>query len=174
MARALTNPELTLLRSDGQFTKLYLAVFQPNTIYTALLSGVPSSNDRVYEISFDNGSGTLGDVKANMTCYVSSIGYGDYNLGMVRIRKAPIAGTFYIGLTSEIAWADNCFLTVVDDFDLWAKHATVASGVLSMDVEVGYSDQHSAFNPVPILGSHVVAWLDEATVDVEFDASDSW
>jgi hypothetical protein len=173
MARAITGPELTLLRSDVQWSKLYLAIYQPNTIYTALLNGAPSSNDRVYEITFDGGTGTLANVKVGMTLYVGTSA-GAYDLGMCVIRKTPGASTFYIGLTSEIAWADNCYLTVVDDFDLWAKHATIASTVLSMDVDVGYSDQHSAFSPVPILGSHAVAWLDAATVDVVFSASDSW
>lgn len=173
MARALTSAELELLRSDAQFTRLYLAVHQPNTIYTALLNGVPVENDEVYQITFDNGAGTLGDVKAGMTLYVGTSA-GAYDLGMCRIRKAPIAGTFYIGITSEIVWADNCFLTVVDDFDLWAKHATITGGVLSMDVDIAYSNQHSAFNPVPIMGPHAVAWLDGASVEVRFDSSDSW
>jgi hypothetical protein len=173
MAREITAPELALLRSDTQYTKLYLAIFKPNTIYTALLNGVPSSNDRVYQITFDGGSGTLGNVKAGMTLYVGTSA-GAYDLGMCVIRKAPIAGTFYVGLTSAIVWADNCYLTIVDDFDLWAKHATIASEVLSMNVDVGYSDQHSAFNPVPVMGPHAVAWLDSAEVDVEFSSEDSW
>ena len=176
MARPITSPELTLLRSDTQFSKLYLAIYQPNTIYTARLNGVPSSNDRAYQITYDGGSGTLANVKVGMTLYVgtSASGAGINDLGTCVIRKTPGASTFYIGLTSEIVWADNCYLTIVDDFELWAKHATIASAVLSMDVDVGYSDQHSAFSPVPVLGTHAVAWLDAATVDVNFDASDSW
>lgn len=173
MAREITVPELALLRADTQWSKLYLAIYQPNTVYTALLNGVPSSNDRVYQITFDGGAGTLADVKAGMTLYVGTVA-GAYDLGMARIRKTPGASTFYIGLTSEITWADNCYLTVVDDFDLWAKHATIASTVLSMDVDVAYSDQHADFNPVPVLGPHAVAWLDAATVNVAFAASDSW
>lgn len=173
MARALTSPELALLRGDGQGTKLYLAVLKPNTIYTARLAAVPGSTDLVYEITYHTGVGTLAEVKPGMTLYVGSTS-GAYDLGMCRIRKNPISGTFYIGLTSEIDWASNCYLTVVDDFDLWAKHSILVADVLTMDVDVGYSNQHSAFSPVPILGSHAVLWLDEATVDVEFDASDSW
>lgn len=173
MAREITAPELALLRSDTQWSKLYLAIYQPNTVYSARLNGVPSSNDRAYQITYDGGSGTLADVKVGMTLYVGTVA-GAYDLGMCVIRKTPGASTFYIGLTSEITWADNCYLTVVDDFDLWAKHATIASTVLSMNVDVGYSDQHADFDPVPVLGTHAVAWLDAATVDVDFDASDSW
>lgn len=173
MARELTVDELNLLRSDSQWSRLYLAIFKPNTIYTARLNGVPASNDEVYQITFDGGSGTLADVKPGMTLYVGSSA-GAYDLGMVRIRKAPVAGTFYIGLTSEIQWVDDCYLTVVDEFDLWAKHPVSTSGVLTMDVDVSYGDQHEDFNPVPVLGPHAVVWLDDVTVDVDFDASDSW
>jgi hypothetical protein len=173
MARPLTSGELDLLRIDGQWTKLYLAVLQPNTIYTARLASLPSSNDNVHTISVTTESGTLSDVKPGMTAYVGSAA-GAHDLGMVRIRKAPITGTWYIGLTSEIVWQSTCHLTIVDDFDLWAKHAVIDSGALKMDVDVAYSDQHASFNPVPVLGSHAVLWLEGATVDVEFDASDSW
>src|SRR5690242_3143229 len=99
MAREITSDELTLLRSDGQWTKLYLAIFKPNVIYTAHLGTPPDSNDLVYQIPFTSGSGTLGDVKANMSLYVgTSAGADDLGKGMCRIRKAPISGTFYIGL----------------------------------------------------------------------------
>jgi hypothetical protein len=166
MARALTSPELTLLRSDTQFSKLYLAVHKPNTIYTALLNGVPTSNDQVYQVTFDTAVGTLSDVKANMTLLVGTSAGGS-ELGIARIRKDPIAGTFYIGLTSEIEWADNAYLTVVDDFDLWPKHATIADEALSMDVDIAYSDQHTVVNPVPILGPHAVVWLEETPAATE-------
>jgi hypothetical protein len=173
MARAITAPELALLRGDGQWSKLYLAIFKPNTIYTARLDVVPTYTDLVAQIAFDTGSGTLGDVKPGMTLYVGTTA-GAFDLGMCRIRKDPISGWFYIGLTSEINWQAECHLTVVDDFDLWAKHAVIADSALVMDVDVEYDDQHTDFNPVPVLGPHAVAWLDEATVDVTFDASDSW
>ncbi len=173
MARALTSPELALLRADGQWTKLYLAVLKPNTIYTARLSSLPGSTDNVHTITFTSGSGTLSDVKPGMTLYVGTSA-GAYDLGMCRIRKDPVAGTFYIGLTSEIDWQSNAYLTVVDDFDLWAKHAVIADSALTMDVDVAYSDQHAAFNPVPVLGPHAVLWLEDVTVSVDFDASDSW
>lgn len=173
MARALTNDELALLRKDGQWSKLYLAVYRPNVIYTARLASLPSSNDNVHTISFNSGSGTLSDVKPGMALWVGSSA-GAHDIGICRIRKAPESGTFYIGLTSEILWQSNAYLTVVDDFDLWAKHAVLDDGSLKMDVDVAYSDQHSSFHPVPVLGPHAVTWLEGDTVDVEFDASESW
>jgi len=176
MARAITSPELSLLRSEGQWSKLYMAVLVPNTIYTARLASLPSSNDQVYEISYNTGSGTLGNVKAGMLGYVGTIA-GAYDLGFFRVRVVPDGSKFYIGETSEIDWLNNplCHLTIVDDFDLHPRHIHVdEDGGLLMDVNIEYSDQHESFDPVPVLGSHAVLWLTGATVSADFDASDSW
>lgn len=176
MARAATSPELLLMRSDGQRSKQFLAVFQPATIYTAELNGVPGSNDEVYTIGFNNGSGTLGDVQPGMTLYVGTSA-GDYDLGFCRIRKDPIAGTFYIGETSEIAWdtGGTIYLTVVDDYDLWERRMKSVSGALKADADIAYSDQHEDWEPVAVMGPDAVVWLDDGPVDVEFaEAAESW
>lgn len=174
MARASTAGELTLFRSEGQWSKLYMAVLVPNVIYTARLAALPGSNDQVYEITYNTGSGTLGDVKAGMMLYVGTSA-GAYDLGFCRVRVAPDATKIYIGETSEINWQSNAYLTIVDDHDLHPRHIHVdENGGLLMDVNIPFVDQHSAFDPVPVLGSHAVAWLTGTTVDVDFDASDSW
>ena len=176
MARIATAPELALLRTDGQRTKQFLAVFQPASIYTAELNAVPSSNDGVAVITFTGGAGTLGNVKAGMTLYVGTSA-GDYDLGMARIRKAPIAGTFYIGETSEIAWdtGGTLYLTVVDDYDLWERRMKSVSGVLKADYDIAYSDQHEDWEPVAVMGPDAIIWLDDGAVDVTFEeAAESW
>lgn len=173
MAREATAPELASLRSPGQFSRFWLAVYKPNTIYTARLSAVPASKDGVASVTFTSGSGTLSDVKAEMTLWVGSTA-GARDLGVCRIRKDPISGTFYINMTSEVDWQSSCYLTVVDLFPLSARTPRMDAGTLKLDYETAYSNQHEDFQPVPVLGSHAIAWLTGSTVDVEFDASDSW
>lgn len=153
MPRIAISEELELIRSDGQASKLYAAFFVPHTIYTAVLSSVPPSTDQVAQISFGSGSGTLSSVKPDMLLKIgSSAGLDD--LGIARIRKAPIAGTFYIGEQSIIDWsaAPTVYLTVVDDFDIWAKHVRIDGTTIYMDYDVSFSDQHTIFSPVPVLG----------------------
>jgi hypothetical protein len=166
MARAATADEKTLMRGRGQWSQLFLAVLQPASIYTARLNGVPATTDMVASISFDAGVGTLANVLADMTLYVGTSA-GAYDLGMVRIRKTAIAGTFYIGEQSHVDWQDDAYLTVVRDFDLWAKHIHMSGSTPLMDYDVAYSDQHNNFNPVPAMGSHRVAKLTGATVVVQ-------
>ena len=182
MARAITSPELTLLRSFGEtiprsfgpWTELFMAVLHPNTIYTARLASLPSSNDQVAQISYNTGSGTLGDVKPGMTLLVGTTA-GARDLGICRIRTAPDGGYFYIGETSEIEWSSNCYLTISDDFDIHARHIHVDDDeYLYMDYNVVYSDQHLNFDPVPVLGSHACLWLSGGSASVIFNSSDSW
>lgn len=166
MARAVTAGELTTLRKSGHFSELYAAILTPASVYTARLAAVPSSTDMVAVITFTSGVGTLADVLPDMTLYVGTTA-GAFDLGMVRIRKTPIAGTFYISEQSKVNWQADAYLTVVRDFDLWVKHIHIDGVTPKMDYDVAYSDQHSNFNPVPVLGPNRFAKLVGGTVDVQ-------
>lgn len=171
MAIELDSGEIAEYRTAGQWGKKYLAIAQYHLIFSALLNGVPSSTDRVIEISFDNGVGvgayTVDDIREDMTLYVASAGasVGDYDLGMCRIRVVPDetggSGTFYIGDTSNIEWVDNAVLTVVDDYQIRTKPVRVVSGEVFADSAINYVAQHTVFDPVPVLGTHHAVWLDE-------------
>lgn len=166
MPRVATSDELDLLRSDGQASKWFCAFFNPHTIYSARLASVPSTTDQVAQITFTSGSGTLANVKADMTLWVGTSA-GANDLGICRIRKAPIAGTFYIGEQSLVEWQSNCYLTVVDDYDLHAKHVRIDGTTIYIDYDLGFSDQHTTFSPVPVLGPIVrVVELVEGTGNV--------
>lgn len=174
--RAMTTEELEWVRSDQQSSELFLCIVDPVTVYTARVNQTFSTKDRVVQVTFDGGSGTLADVKPGMTMYIGTSA-GAYDAGQVRIRKAPIAGTFYIGETSDVLWADDLYLTVVDEFGLWARHINIASNVPYMDWDIAYSNQHTNTNPIPILGPRLVpVWVDEVTgeVTVPFDSSLSY
>lgn len=168
MAQVATTDQKNAMRRKGQTSDLFVAIFAPQTIYSARLNGVPETTDMVAEITYDTGSGTLADVKPDMTLWVGTAA-GAYDLGIARIRKAPSGTIFYIGEQSKIEWQDNCYLTVVNDFDLKAKHIHIdPSGTALMDYDVAYSDQHTNFNPVPVLGPIVrVKKLEGANVAVQ-------
>ena len=176
MARIITAPELAHLRSDGQRCELFLAVHTPASVFTARLKGAPASTDGVYEIDFDGGSAGFADCIAGQTVYIGSTA-GAYDVGMARLRGAVggVSGTMEIGEASEIDWTDNDYITVVDEFALWPRHLRIdGGGTVYVDYDVSYTDQHEVCDPVPVLGPPAVKWLTGATVDVEFDASDSW
>ncbi len=165
MAHELTTDEKTNQRKQRQWARTFLAIPEYHTIYTAQLMTVPTINDMVISIAFNSGSGTLANVLADMTLYVGTAA-GAYDLGMCRIRKAPIAGTFYVNETSEIDWnhGGTIYLTVVDDYSLWQKSIKVEP--VRMDADITYSDQHEDFDPVPAMGGHRVKKLVGEDVDV--------
>lgn len=172
IARAATAPELALYRTPGKASKWRAAILQPRTIYTARVNQTFSTTDGILAITFDGGSGTLANVLADMTLLVGSTA-GAWDLGICRIRSTD-ATHFYINETSDIEWADNLYLTVVEDFSLWAKHVLISGGVTYMDGSVAYSDQHAAPDPTPIMGSNRVLRLTGASVSTQFSWGDSY
>jgi hypothetical protein len=180
MARVLTAPELAYLRSENQVAKLYLATLTPDTVYTARLNGIPASDDEVATITYDGGAGTPGDTRAAMSVYVGSTA-GAYDKGSVRLREAISAasGTMKVGELSDVNWADNDYLTIVREFLLRPRHLRIDSdGVVYMDYEITFStptyNPHVYPAPIPIIGSHAVAWLSGGSASVLFDASQSY
>lgn len=167
MAQVATNGQKATMRKQGQWSEMYAAILFPHTIYSARLDTLPTTTDRIVQIAFTSGSGTLSDVKADMTLWVGTSA-GGYDLGICRIRKAPIAGTFYIGEQSAVDWQASCYLTVVDDFNLFPKHVYMDNGVPKMDYDIAYSNQHTVFNPIPRLGPMVrVKKLTGTSVNVQ-------
>jgi len=110
-----------------------------------------------------------------MTMLVGSSA-GARDLGIARIRKTPIAGTFYIGTESEVLWAASCYLTINDNFMPWTKSMRYEADTIPryIDYDVAYSDQHTNLSPVPVMGPPRVIQLTGASVNVSFDASASY
>lgn len=174
MARALTSGEKASLRS-GQACIPLLDIDAPGTVFTCRVNQSFSTLDIVSEITYDGGSGTYTDILPGMTLLVGSAA-GLADVGMARIRAAASATKLYIGDNADIAWADNLYLTVLSEWLIWSKPALVdSSGVLLMDHDTAYSDQHASLSPVIVAGPpRRVAKLTGANVDVVFDLSDSW
>ena len=182
MARAMTGGELTSIRSDNQWSLLYLAVHMPATVWTGRVNVPPASNDEVATINVDGGAWGSGYSSAikDMLLYVGTSA-GAYDKGFVRVRE-DLSGTLSsidVGEISEVDWADDDYLTIVDEFFLAPRHIRIdASQVVYMDYDLTYasqSDPHDDPDPVANLGPSLrPVWLEGGTVDVDFDASDSW
>ena len=172
MARAITSEELIKLRSDGQGARLYLAIDNPGTVFSARVNQA-SFTDGTVQVIYDGGVGTYTNIKVGMTVLVGSAA-GLCDLGRARVRKAATSTILYLGENSDIAWANDLYLTVVDEFALWARHLRVTSKKTYMDWEIAYTDQHKYPDPVPILGTDRVFWLGGATVEDVRDGSASW
>lgn len=173
MARAMTAGELTKVRSGFQASKLYLAIHNPEVVFQCRVNQTFTSLDRVVEVAYDNATGDYTDILPGMTAWVGTSA-GSWDLGQVRIRKNATSGVLYVGENADVAWGDDAYITVVDEFGMWARHPRVLSdSEIYMDWDVEYDDQHENCAPVPIF-EHQVLWLTGASVETDLDAGDSW
>jgi len=136
-ARAATAPELVKFRSANQAVKLGLAIQHPAMVYTARVNQTFTTLDGVAQLTYDSALGTLADVLAGMTVYIGSSA-GASDKGICRVRKLPTADTLYINQVSDIQFADNDYLTIVNAFGLWQKDITLTGGVIRMDFDIEF------------------------------------
>lgn len=150
----LTNQQLAILRQKPQSTHLYLSIFQPVAIFKAQVNNASATRgDRV--ITFD--SVTLGlytYIQNGMTMWVGSTP-GANDIGKVRVRSAT-STQITVSENSNIAWADNLYLTVFRYWELWPVYpriiqdpANAENVIFYKDYDIAYSNQNS------ILGTFV-------------------
>jgi PKD repeat protein len=158
--------DIDTIRTPGNWSDLYLLVDAPSTIYTARASGAILQSD--WTLGFDGGSGTLTNCLENMPVLIGSTS-GAADIGVARLRRSAAGGDtkFYLGADPSLVVADNDYLTVLNDFPLWAKHPVGTA----LDVDLAYSDQFTSFIPTPWMNGRVrVIRAGETT---GFDASRS-
>lgn len=154
--------------------KIHAIFDQPVTIFSCRVNQSFGTHDRVAEVSYDGAVGSYASALTGMTVWVGSTP-GAWDVGQTYLRKAPTSGVLYIGEGSEIAWADNLYLTVVDEFNLWAEHVRISeNGVVFMRWDTPYSDQHAACDPVPVLGADRAIPFSGTSAAVTLNASGSW
>lgn len=154
------------IRKTGQSSKVYLIIDDPTVLYRAHATGAVDQTD--YSIAFTvDGTWTLGDCLEDMTLLIGT-DQGGCDLGIARLRKAPVAGIFYIGADPSLVIAAGNHLTVLDDFEIWAKHPNGAN----LDVDVAVGTAFTAFKPLPWFnGRYAVI---EAGGTAKFDATKCW
>lgn len=164
------------ITSTPQAAKVWCIFDQPNTVWTGRINQAFSTHDKVFEFLFDtsSGSGDLAKVREGMTTLIGTTP-GGYDVGITFVRRVPTSTRFYNGETSEIAFADNLYITVLDDWAVWSDYLFMATNkTLYMKRDIVYSDQHFKFKPVPIMGTDRVARYSGSVVNLAFDGSDSY
>lgn len=171
--RELTTDEKILIESQHQGSDYSILIRRPNIIFKARLNGVPDTSDMVLEINFDDPTGTLANVRNDMTLFLGSVEEGK-DLGVLRIRKEPISGTFYVSENSDVTYIDNSYITIVDDIRLVQKHLKIIDREIFLDGDIEYDDQHVDFDPIIIMGTHKVKRYEGIEIFFDFDASESY
>lgn len=163
----------TLLETHPHLVKYYLVVHQPETVLAARVNGA-LSGDPVTTITFDTvTSGAFGDVEAGQTLLVGSTS-GGHERGIVRVRSATSTVLTIAESSDLLNVENNDYLTVLREHRFWLKTPRVVSLTeIYEDYDVAYTDEITAFGPIPMMGPCGFAFLDAATVDLEYDFSES-
>ena len=158
--------DIDTIRTPGNWSDVFILIDNPTVLYRAHASGAVNPLD--WTIAFtEDGSWTEANCLADMTLLIGT-DEGGCDLGIARLRRDLISGTFYIGADPSLVVAAGNHLTVVDDFEPFAKHPV---GVL-LDVDVAYGNQFTLFDPIPWFNGRCA--LIKAGGTALFDATRSW
>ena len=175
MARAATAGEIIKFRADGNASRLFAIFDVPVPVFIARINQTFTTHDMVAQLAYDTVSfGAVASAIYGMTVLISTAlpAAPDNTIGMTYVRKTASASPLYTGETSEIPYADNLYITVLDEFGCWQDHIRVMdSGAAFIRYDTPYSDQHTNFDPTPIIGSDRAARLSGASTTLNFSAS---
>lgn len=158
----LSAANLELIRTRPQSSRLYLSIFQPTTIFQALVNNSSAAKgDRV--IPFDTVSmGSWTAIEAGMTLLVGSSA-GASDLGKIRLRSAT-SSQIVVSENSNIQWADNLFLTVQRFWRIDPVYPRIIidpnddeNTIFYKDYDIPYSSQNSVLGTFVNMGCHRAA-----------------
>lgn len=154
---AVTPTELNLLRSRPHETTLWLSIYKPTVIMTAQVNDL-SAAPGLRIITYDNPSdpGDYMYVEEGMMMYVGTTP-GARDIGRIRVRSAT-ATTITVAENSDIEWADNLYLTLVEFWEIDAVYPRITSTGTSTywykDYDIAYDNQNDELGMFICMGGH--------------------
>jgi hypothetical protein len=142
MTSPLSGATLTAQKAMLRWREYSLAISKPNAVFTARINQTFSDLDNIVQLTWDGGTGTYTDVKPGMMCRVGSAA-GLSDIAVVRVRAALSPVYVYISPTSGAAFANDQYLTFVDDFPILGKEPLVTDTNAWMDYDIPYSAANS-------------------------------
>lgn len=131
------NDYLTVWSFGRQASKLHLSIQHPATVCTADVQQEFTTLDGIAELTVDNNFGYT-DVVIGQTVMVYSS--TDVFKGVCRVRKLPTVTKIYINEVSDIQFADNDKIVILDSFSLWQRDIRVLANVPYMDYDIAFGD----------------------------------
>lgn len=150
----LNSVALETLRSQPQSTKLHLSIFEPQIIFQAQINdGNITRNARI--ITYDNVSlGSFSAIENGFTMWIGTTP-GGQEVGKIRVRSAT-STTLTVSENSNIAWADNLYLTVFRYVELWPVYPRIINNPANIEDTIWYKDYDIPYtNQNSILGTYV-------------------
>jgi hypothetical protein len=171
----LSPPQLELIRVRPQETKLHLSIFEPSTALAARVNGSITKGEM--NIPYDTVSeGSFTNVISGMTMLVGTAP-GKSDLGRIRVRSAT-SNTIVVAENSNIAWADDAYLTVLKYWEVWPVYPriihdpnNIENVIFYKDFDVAYTNQNSILGSFVCSGPHRAKYLDNGQASVFYSSS---
>lgn len=144
----------TLLRKQPHDVELSLSIWQPTIVFQCRVNNSAiAKNARA--IAYDTVSlGSYTVVEAGMTLWVGTQPGLD-DVGKVRIRSIT-SSTITVAENSDILWADNQYLTVINQREMWPVYPRMIQDESNPTTVLWYKDYDVAYtNENSILGSFI-------------------
>ena len=165
----------TTIQTTPQKAKVYAIFDNPPVVFACRINQVFSGTDRIASFVFDSvTTGAYSDCLPGMTVLFGTAP-GANDAGISYCRKTPTSVRFFCGESSDVAFADNLYVTALQDWGVWTETMTVTDAQVEyMKYDVAYTDQHLHLLPVPVIGPDRVVRYNGSPVGVSFDGSGSW
>lgn len=183
----LSVGDTTLLESDLHKLRLFASPLTLRIVWKARVNDAAIENEE-QTIAFDSGeAGDAGTafswVEPHQTVWVSSTGYGNKNIGKLRIKSISsgdggVTGTLVVG-AHEVPIDNNDFLTFTHNYEIWSCFPRLGDDETfykDWDVDGGitYGDENEDIPGVTIGGCHRAAFLVAGSVALRFPVGDSY
>ena len=167
-----SQTDLNLLRLEPHSEQLYLSIYQPTTLFSAICSSGTSQGSRL--IYYNNPSGTYSNVFHNSVLLVGTTP-GSQNVGKVRIRSID-ASKFTLAENYDIPWQQGLYLTAINYVDLNPVYPAISGSSITnlqfwKDYDVVYTNQNSILGSFPCAGSHRAAFISGSYASLYWSAS---
>lgn len=183
---ALTSPELTAFRGSGHASYVWLSVVPSTTVATARINQASFTNP-VIQLTVDGTSGGWSNVRKGHTVWIGTTA-GARDIGVYRLREDPTSNTLYIAemsngdpgllaLATLRLLADNAYVTVVQDWNLWGIFPVIVNGEFRMDFNDTYTNQNELGGAVPgyvNIGGHRRGRVSGGSIPFTFTAETHW
>lgn len=151
----------------ANLSPVLVAWYVPPVVMAARVNMPSGITYPIQDITFDTvTTGAFGDCEADMLFTLgSAAGLDDYGRG--RLRAAPTSTVLKVGRSSQgtedgqLNVVDNAYITVYEDYRVWAKVATIIDYVEYKDSDLAVSDNTEEPPPICNMGSDCARRIDD-------------
>ena len=172
----LTQASLNLLRSQPHRTNLWLSIYRPTTIMSAVVTGTYDTGDR--QITYIGASSSYLNLYPDMTVKIGTAA-GEDDVGRLRVRS--FTGTYIDFAENSINWTSGQYLTFINQIDVQAIYPRIIQDpdndenvIFYKDYDIPYSTQNSVYGSFPNAGPHRAAFLSSGTASLYYTATGTY